>query len=223
MYIAIRMNDSIEYEQKRVGGMEEWDSTTECKGRHVGNSCVRRRRARRGRDVRRDPHVRPQGHHWAAAPSQVRRQRPPPGPRSIGSTACRATTPASSGSSPRSSTCCTRRWGGRRGRRGRCRRARPARRRAIRPLLRRRRSTSRRRRRRPPPVYRHLHSTVAVASSLAVATGCAYSRVYLGYHTIPQVAIGSALGSSVGAAWYALFNTAVVRSSLVRWDGMPAG
>ncbi len=81
----------------------------------------------------------------------------------------------------------------------------------------------RRRRRRPPPVYLHLHSTVAVASSLAVTTGCAYSRVYLGYHTMPQVAIGSALGSSLGAAWYALFDTAVVRSSLVRWDGMPAG
>jgi hypothetical protein len=51
-------------------------------------------------------------------------------------------------------------------------------------------------------------------------TGCAYSRVYLGYHTIPQTAIRSALGSSLGAAWYTLFNTAVVRSSLVRWDGM---
>ncbi len=69
-------------------------------------------------------------------------------------------------------------------------------------------------------LYRHLHSTVVVASSLAVATGCAYSRVYLGYHTMPQVAFGSALGSSLGASWYALFETAVVRSHLVRWDGM---
>ena len=69
-------------------------------------------------------------------------------------------------------------------------------------------------------LYRHLQSTVVVASSLVVATGCAYSRVYLGYHTIPQVVIGSALGSSLGAAWYALFETAAVRSYLVRWDGM---
>jgi hypothetical protein len=38
--------------------------------------------------------------------------------------------------------------------------------------------------------------------------------VYLGYHTIPQVAIGSALGSSLGAAWYTLFDTAVVRVNI---------
>jgi hypothetical protein len=110
--------------------------------------------------------------------------------------------------------------GGHRGRQGHCHCARRTRWCAIRPLLCRRRSTLRRRRRRLPPVYRHLHSTVAVASSLAVATGCAYSRVCLGYHMIPQVVIRLALGSSLGAVWYALFDTAVVRLSLVRWDGM---
>ncbi|WOL08484.1 hypothetical protein Cni_G17237 [Canna indica] len=34
-----------------------------------------------------------------------------------------------------------------------------------------------------------------------------YSRVYLGYHTIPQVIAGSTLGSVLGAAWYWFVNT----------------
>jgi dolichyldiphosphatase len=68
-------------------------------------------------------------------------------------------------------------------------------------------------------LYRHLHSAVAVYSSVAVAAGCAYSRVALGYHTAPQVAAGSALGSSLGAAWYALFETDAVRRRLAGWDG----
>jgi membrane-associated phospholipid phosphatase len=68
--------------------------------------------------------------------------------------------------------------------------------------------------------YHRLHSALSVSSSLFVATGCAYSRVYLGYHTSDQVYVGSLFGMSLGAAWYALFETSgAVRMLLTRLDG----
>jgi dolichyldiphosphatase len=46
-------------------------------------------------------------------------------------------------------------------------------------------------------LYRHL-----IAFSLvAAATGVAFSRVYLGYHYIDQVVVGSAAGLATGLAW----------------------
>ncbi|RRT73496.1 hypothetical protein B296_00019478 [Ensete ventricosum] len=37
-----------------------------------------------------------------------------------------------------------------------------------------------------------------------------YSRVYLGYHTVPQVLAGSTLGLLLGAGWYWIVNTMLV-------------
>jgi len=44
----------------------------------------------------------------------------------------------------------------------------------------------------------------------AVAIGCAYSRVHLGYHTPNQVYAGFALGSILGALWYAIYETVYI-------------
>ncbi|CAL9195973.1 unnamed protein product [Musa hybrid cultivar] len=37
-----------------------------------------------------------------------------------------------------------------------------------------------------------------------------YSRVYLGYHTVPQVTAGATLGLVLGAAWFCIVNTMLV-------------
>lgn len=51
---------------------------------------------------------------------------------------------------------------------------------------------------------------------LAVAAAVAWSRVYLGYHTVNQVLVGSLAGTLSAAAWYAV--TAVVRETgLLAW------
>jgi len=43
-----------------------------------------------------------------------------------------------------------------------------------------------------------------------IATGCAYSRVHLGYHTHAQVYAGFALGCVLGVVWYRLYETAYI-------------
>lgn len=51
---------------------------------------------------------------------------------------------------------------------------------------------------------------------LALAAAVAWSRVYLGYHTVNQVLVGSLAGTLSAAAWYAA--TALVRASgLLAW------
>lgn len=45
------------------------------------------------------------------------------------------------------------------------------------------------------------------AGAWTIATGCAYSRVHLGYHTHAQVYAGFALGCVLGAVWYRLYET----------------
>ena len=45
------------------------------------------------------------------------------------------------------------------------------------------------------------------AVAWTIATGCAYSRVHLGYHTHAQVYAGFALGCVLGAVWYRLYET----------------
>jgi hypothetical protein len=67
-------------------------------------------------------------------------------------------------------------------------------------------------------VYRHLQTTFVVSSSLAIAIGCSYSRIYLGYHTTNQVLAGSALGTMLGIGWHGLFGNHVVRDLLIRAD-----
>ncbi|KAL3778278.1 hypothetical protein ACHAW5_010149 [Stephanodiscus triporus] len=67
--------------------------------------------------------------------------------------------------------------------------------------------------------YHRLRAALSVSSSLFVATGCAYSRIYLGYHTAAQVFVGAIFGSSLGAAWHSLFETGAVRRFLTRLDG----
>ncbi|KAL7536737.1 hypothetical protein ACHAXR_007373 [Thalassiosira sp. AJA248-18] len=65
-------------------------------------------------------------------------------------------------------------------------------------------------------LWHHLHTGFTIAASLFIAIGCAYSRVYLGYHTTMQVYAGSALGTLLGIAWYGLFETSgVVRRGLI--------
>lgn len=41
----------------------------------------------------------------------------------------------------------------------------------------------------------------------AIAIGCSYSRVHLGYHTPNQVYAGFALGCTLGGIWYRLYET----------------
>ncbi|KAL7549446.1 hypothetical protein ACHAWF_013177, partial [Thalassiosira exigua] len=67
--------------------------------------------------------------------------------------------------------------------------------------------------------WRRLHEGVAAGASASVAVGCSYSRVYLGYHTTAQVLAGGALGATLGAAWYARFETEGARGALISLDG----
>jgi len=61
----------------------------------------------------------------------------------------------------------------------------------------------------------HLHTTITILISFVLAIGCAYSRIYLGYHTSNQVYVGSILGTILGLLWYRLFETTIVQRSLI--------
>ena len=68
-------------------------------------------------------------------------------------------------------------------------------------------------------LWHHLHSTFAIVASLIIASGCSYSRIYLGYHTPNQVYAGSALGSLLGWLWYMLLEYSVlIQQSLIKVD-----
>ena len=69
-------------------------------------------------------------------------------------------------------------------------------------------------------VWQFLHTQFTILTCLLIASGCAYSRVYLGYHTANQVVVGSVKGIVFGFVWYALFETRIVREGLVWADGM---
>ncbi|KAL3771814.1 hypothetical protein ACHAWU_004373 [Discostella pseudostelligera] len=69
-------------------------------------------------------------------------------------------------------------------------------------------------------VYHHLHTTLPALSAILIASGCAYSRVYLQYHTWNQVIVGSLLGIGCGVLWYALFTMEVIQKKLRWMDGM---
>ena len=64
----------------------------------------------------------------------------------------------------------------------------------------------------------HLHTTITILTSSLLAIGCAYSRIYLGYHTSNQVYVGSILGTILGLLWYRLFETTIVQKRLI-WLG----
>ena len=67
-------------------------------------------------------------------------------------------------------------------------------------------------------LYHHLHTTVTAISSLLIASGCAYSRIYLQYHTPDQVYVGSILGIACGMLWYALYRMDVVQAKLNKFE-----
>lgn len=69
-------------------------------------------------------------------------------------------------------------------------------------------------------VYYQLHTTIPALSSLCIASGCAYSRVYLQYHTWNQVIVGSLLGIGGGVLWFVLFRMEIVQEKLTWLDGM---
>ena len=69
-------------------------------------------------------------------------------------------------------------------------------------------------------LYYQLHTTIPVLSSLCIASGCAYSRVYLQYHTWNQVIVGSLLGIGGGVLWFVLFRMEKVQEKLTWLDGM---
>lgn len=69
-------------------------------------------------------------------------------------------------------------------------------------------------------LYYQLHTTIPVLSSLCIASGCAYSRVYLQYHTWNQVIVGSLLGIGGGVLWFVLFRMEIVQEKLTWLDGM---
>lgn len=50
-----------------------------------------------------------------------------------------------------------------------------------------------------------LELTIIALASWIAAGLCSYSRVYLGYHTLIQVVVGTGMGALVGAAWFALY------------------
>ena len=65
----------------------------------------------------------------------------------------------------------------------------------------------------------HGDTTFTVCSSLLIAAECAYSRVYLQYHTPMQVCVGSIFGMVLGSIWYRIFETEGVRCMLIWLDG----
>lgn len=65
--------------------------------------------------------------------------------------------------------------------------------------------------------WRPVLATAMSALSLAVA----FSRVYLGYHTIVQVLVGFGIGSSVACVWHGIYS-AVLRPRLGTWVGESA-
>lgn len=57
-------------------------------------------------------------------------------------------------------------------------------------------------------LWHQLHTTTfIIAMSITIAIGCAYSRIYLLYHTPSQVLVGAGLGIVLGTAWYFIFET----------------
>jgi len=66
----------------------------------------------------------------------------------------------------------------------------------------------------------HLHNVVAIFASLYLAIGCAYSRIYLGYHTVNQVFVGSSLGIVLGVLWYNTYETEIVQKTLIWIDAL---
>lgn len=69
-------------------------------------------------------------------------------------------------------------------------------------------------------LWYHLHNVVAIFASFYLAIGCAYSRIYLGYHTTNQVFIGSFLGMVLGVLWYKLFEVEIVQKTLIWLDSL---
>ena len=69
-------------------------------------------------------------------------------------------------------------------------------------------------------IYHHLHTTIPAVSSFLIACGCAYSRIYLQYHSWNQVLVGSILGTGCGIVWYASYQMDVVQEKLVWLDGL---
>ena len=63
-------------------------------------------------------------------------------------------------------------------------------------------------------IWYYLQTGFTIGISLFVAVGCAYSRVYLGYHTAMQVWAGSIIGTLLGTIWYGLFETEALRQLL---------
>ena len=69
-------------------------------------------------------------------------------------------------------------------------------------------------------LWYHLHNIVAIFASLYLAIGCAYSRIYLGYHTTNQVFIGSFLGIVLGILWYNIYEIEIVQKTLIWIDAL---
>jgi dolichyldiphosphatase len=68
-------------------------------------------------------------------------------------------------------------------------------------------------------LWNFLHTSFTVILSLFTAVFCSYSRIYLGYHSPAQVYVGSILGIGLGAFWYHLFQTKLVRDVIILVDG----
>ena len=69
-------------------------------------------------------------------------------------------------------------------------------------------------------LWYHLHNVVTIFASLYLAIGCAYSRIYLGYHTTNQVFVGSSLGIVLGVLWYNIYETDIVQKTLIWIDAL---
>jgi len=61
------------------------------------------------------------------------------------------------------------------------------------------------------PRIREIRNRILVIGQLIIATMVAYSRVYLHYHTIPQVVAGAFIGTAFGIAWYYFVNYQFVK------------
>ncbi len=63
------------------------------------------------------------------------------------------------------------------------------------------------------PSFLQRHKTLLASGAMVWGSAILASRVYLGYHTVPQVVVGALLGTSSGIVWKAAWEMSVKRNA----------
>ena len=63
------------------------------------------------------------------------------------------------------------------------------------------------------PSFVQMHRNVLACGTMVWGVAILASRVYLGYHTVPQVVVGAILGSSSGIVWRKVWKSLIRRKS----------